>query len=188
MPVGVGMATSAANIAVMPLIRSVLLLATENARSAASKSSATCRGVCAVTSAGTNTVMSEAKSVFTLISLLSWSKGNRCTSKTLILAERFRRLNAQPLQGWSNGRQRANHDHDQRDERQDDGAALHHGAFEHLLEPDRSQDTDECADAELPQGSREDTEQQAAAIGAERRPDADLTPAARDREGHQRVD
>jgi hypothetical protein len=64
------MATSAANIAEMPVTRSVLALASENARSAASNSSAICVGVgvCAVTSAAMSSANKE-NSVFTLLSL-----------------------------------------------------------------------------------------------------------------------
>ena len=71
MPPGAGIATSSANTALMPVTRSVFAAAAENARSAASSSSATCRGetLCRVMDAGMTARARSREIVFTTISL-----------------------------------------------------------------------------------------------------------------------
>jgi hypothetical protein len=96
----------------------------------------------------------------------------------LFVPERFRRLNTQASSRGSQCRERTDDGHHQDDERHGRRTlAVEHLAFEELLEADRAEQAGACADAELQEYAREDAGENAIAIGAKRRANADLAPA-----------
>ena len=66
--------------------------------------------------------------------------------------------------------------------------ALEHLAFECLFETERAKHAHRRTGASWPSARAKDADQQAIAVRAQRRADADLALAAGDRERHQRVD